>query len=203
MEISQSALAYLCLMGGLLGLFLGLCYDFFALGSPSDPYVYKAPDLPLLPLRAAKKRRKHRFFVFCKDLFFCLFAGLCTILLFYEYNNGKIRFAALLAMLIGGLLYAITLRRLVRPMMQACRFWLVAAMRYAVFFALWPGKKLISLIWRQIKKIYQKNKNARLYRKRKKETAAAFARIARDGCGLIPSKDSERRHKNAGKKEAV
>ncbi len=199
MEISQSALAYLCFMGGLLGLFLGLCYDFLALGNSDAKDAYTPPKLPLLPLKKAKKHRKPRIFGFCKDLFFCLLAGICTILLFYEYNNGKVRFAALFTMLLGSLLYAMTLRRLVCPILRACRFWLVATVRYAVFFALWPGKKLISLIWRAIKRICQKKKNARLCRERKKETEAAFARIALDGGGLLPSKARERRDKHAGR----
>ncbi len=183
-------MAWLSLMGGLLGIFLGLCYDFFALGQTTAADIaLKSRALPLLSVQKPGKQHHHLhpIIMFCKDFMFCLFSGICVILLFYEYNHGKIRFPALLTMLLGGVLYTLTLRRVVRPLVQYCRFWLRTLIRYLLFFAIWPLRKLFSIITACIKAILKKQKAYRWRIARNRETAIAFSRIQTDGGGLLPS----------------
>ena len=95
-----------------------------------------------LPLLGGYRRKREHgglgILIFFEDLIFCLLAGVSLMILFYECNNGKIRYPAFLIAGAGFLLYRATLGRLVMLLSEWVAFFVGAAVRYLVYFATLP-----------------------------------------------------------------
>ena len=148
MTVSQTQLALLYLNALLLGVGLGLAYDLIRivrilLGEQFSTSACRFRDAQL-PLLSAKKRKRHprmlKLLVFVGDFLFCIFAAIAMILLFYQINNGKVRFLAFPMAGIGFYLYRRSLGRAVMLGAETAAFLLETAVRYLCFFAMFPIK---------------------------------------------------------------
>lgn len=193
MAISQSALAWLCLYGFLLGIALGAVYDFLRITRAflgvcySNRAVARLKEIHLPLLSPKKERKKYgalSVIVFLQDFLFMLFSGVMLILLFYEMNNGKFRFLAIICTAIGFLLYHHTLGRLVMLFSQVIVFLLETAFRYTVFFVCLPFRIIGKKVRAQIGKISAQIRTKKEFNQRLRTTKMAFAQIALDGCGM-------------------
>ena len=209
MAISQGALAWLYLCAGLLGLTLGALYDLLRITrvflgvhySRRTARRLRGLRLPFLSPRSKKREsRALGVVVFFEDLFYCLFAGIAIILLFYECNNGKIRYPVFLMIALGFLLYRYTLGRIVMLFSEAIVFVLETAVRYVFFFLLCPFRFLYGCIKRAVAKQMKKAALARTRRNRLRYTGKELARSARNACGLIPEDVPKTRMPKGGKK---
>lgn len=211
MDISQSELAWLYLYALLLGGGLGALYDALRmtrifLGVHYSRYTAKrlrALRLPLL--KPQKKRAESRalgIVIFFEDFLFCTVAGFSLILLFYEANNGKLRFPVLLCAGVGFLLYRGTLGRLVMLLSEAAVFLIETAFRYILFVILFPfriaGKWLQIYIRRAIGCLAR----AHSKKMRRKYTATQSTRSVYDACGLVPGGVPQDKNVKRGKKIA-
>ncbi|MBQ7334900.1 MAG: spore cortex biosynthesis protein YabQ [Clostridia bacterium] len=196
MSISQSALAWLYLYALILGMCLGAIYDLLRitrvfLGVHYSRRAAKRLQeirLPFLsPYRKKKENRALGIVVFFEDLFFCIFAGIAMILLFYIQNNGKIRFPAFLCAGAGILLYRATLGRLVMLFSEVIAFVIETAVRYTVFFLLYPVRKLAKFIKTKVQIAVNSSVQARRKSLRRRFTASETGRGKRNACGLIPT----------------
>ena len=151
------------------------------------------------------------FVVFLEDLFFCLFVGVALILLFYEVNNGKIRYPAFLCAGAGFLLYRATLGRLVMLFSEVIAFVVALCVRYVLFFLLYPIKLCGRVLKRRVDKACVCVMRHRQKKKRFTYTALQMGRSERDACGLIPEqmpkehfkKPKKGKQVGKGKKKAV
>ena len=149
MVISQWQLALLYLNAGLLGIGLGLFYDvlrmvrmFFGERFSTATNRLCHQKLPLIQMKSQRKHHKRlsAVVIFALDFLFCLVSAIAIILLFYQMNNGKLRFWAFPMAGIGFYLYRMTIGRLVMLCSETVAFFLEAAIRYVFFFALFPWK---------------------------------------------------------------
>lgn len=202
MEVSQGALAWLYLYALLLGIVLGGVYDILRISRVFLGVHYsrraarrlQSLRLPLLP--PAKKKKESRalgIVIFFEDLLFCVFSGICLILLFYAANNGNFRFLALLIVGIGFLLYRGTAGRLVMWFSEAIAFVIETAVRYVVFFITFP----LRVLWRFFKEraiqLYENIKSALGKNRRRRFTTMETARLEQNACGLIPGLPTKKR----------
>lgn len=207
MGLSQSTLAWLCFYAWLLGIGLGILYDalritriFFGVHyRPRLAKRLRSKTLPLISLPVHRREsRALGLVVFLEDLFFCLFAGVAMILLFYEINNGKIRYPAFLCAGCGFLLYRATLCRLILPMLEAVAFVLECAARYLWFFASYPVRVAVRAGTGVAKKCVARTRAAGQKRDRRRYTERERARGARNACGLIPEETEQKRRMRRG-----
>ena len=195
MEISQGALAWLYFYALLLGIALGGVYDALRITrvflgvhySRRTARRLRSLRLPLLP--PAKDRKEScalGIVIFFEDLLFCIFSGVCLVLLFYAANNGNFRFFALLIVGIGFLLYRGTLGRLVTWFSETIAFVIETVFRYLAFFIMFP----LRLIWNVIKKyttdVILRIRSAIERNRRCRFTSYEGERLQRNACGLIP-----------------
>lgn len=208
MEISQISLAWLYFYALLLGFFAGFLYDLLRItrvffGVHYSRRAAKRIRELHLPLLTQRKRRKESHalgvVVFLEDLIFCLLVGVSLILLFYAANNGKIRFSALLVSGAGFLLYRGTLGRLMMVFSEVIAFCVETAVRYAVFFLLYPIRKLFG--WIRKKTIAVGIRTKRVYQKqtRRRFTEKERVRLSRNACGMIPEGVNKQRSPKRGK----
>ncbi|MBE6602306.1 MAG: hypothetical protein E7637_07385 [Ruminococcaceae bacterium] len=209
MAISQGSLAWLYACACLLGLALGAVYDLLRITRVFLGVRYsrrasrrlRAIRLPLLAPRT--KRRESRALgvvVFFEDLFYCLFAGIAMILLFYECNNGKIRYPVFFLVAVGFLVYRYTLGRIVMLFSEAITFVLETAFRYFFFFIFYPFRFLYKQIKRAVAKCKDRAMRARKRRSRSRYTERELARTQKNACGLIPEDVPKARALKGGKK---
>ena len=207
MTISQSTLAWLCFYAWLLGIGLGILYDALRisrilLGVHYRPRLSKHLRSRAMPLiKLPVHRRESRVLglaVFLEDLFFCLFAGVAMILLFYEINNGKIRYPAFLCAGCGFLLYRATVCRLVLPMLEVVAFLMECAARYLWFFVSYPIRVAVRVCAGVAKKCVAHTRAAGQKRGRRRYTEQERARGVRNACGLIPEETGQKRRMRRG-----
>lgn len=195
MEISQFALARLYLLSILLGVGLGVVYDalritrvFFGVH-----YSRRATDrlkAIRLPFLQSKKEQKESpllgTVIFFEDLFFGIFCGISTILLFYTANNGKFRGLALLCTLGGFFLYRTTVGRVVMLFSEVIAFFTSAAVRYLFFFLFLPFRWIAKHIARAYIHAY-----GRLSQRVQKEKREKYTRLEQSrahlACGMLPT----------------
>ena len=196
MEIVQSALARLTLYACLLGAALGAVYDLLRLSrvflgvhySQRAAKRLQAIRLPLIGPRTKKKKSPALgIVVFLEDFLFCIFAGITLILLFYEYNNGKIRYVAFLGAALGFLGYRGTLGRVVMLFSEAITFLVETGLRYIFFFGAYPFRILGRLVGRLSLGALRGVQNAVGKRRRRRYTARERARGIQTAWGLIPN----------------
>lgn len=161
MPLSQVAVALLYLYACLLGMALGLLYDGCRITRIflGEHYSRRAVErlhalrLPLIGgYRRHRARRSLCVVVFIEDFLFCLIAGVAFILLCYEAFDGRLRPMALVCMAGGFALYRRTLGRAVMLFSEVIAFGLECALRYCVWFLLfpfrWAGGRLLRLLRR-------------------------------------------------------
>jgi len=86
--------------------------------------------------------------LFIQDLLFCLLFALAASLLLYQTNDGQLRLSAIVVMLLGFILYLVTVGR------WSKRFWTLLTILVQMAFC-WIGALLIyplRLLWRWLKK---------------------------------------------------
>ena len=195
MDISQSSLALLYLYALIMGGALGALYDAFRITRVflgvhySRRAARRLQELRLPFLKPYKRRRESRALgvvIFFEDLIFCLLAGILLILLLYEANNGKFRFPVILCAGAGFLLYRGTLGRLVMLFSEVIAFLIETAVRYLLFFLLFPLR--VAILWgkKQVKKMTDRAVQIQNKSMRRRYTVAQSSRALRDACGLVP-----------------
>ncbi len=195
MAISQSALARLLLYAVLLGGCLGVCYDVLGLNrvffggsfSPRTAAYLQTLRLPWLRSRqrAVGKGRLLKIAVFFSDFLFCVIAGCFVILLFYQFNSGKIRIPALVCVAVGFVLYRMTLGQLTAVFFEWVIFLSKTAVRYVAFFLLFPFRRVGSRVKRQIRYLLERRKSRVDARRRSAFTAQETSRLEQNACGMI------------------
>ena len=184
MRLFQSEIAHLYLNALALGAILGLFFD----GIRFPRMLFTKKEKP------SKKRAKVNFFkrripgvfVFLEDFLFCIVGSVCSILLFYEYNRGKIRPFAFILLLTAFFVYHITVGKWVRSFLQIFAGWIQKATR-KVCGVLWkPTRKLLRIIWRFIKRIWNALQEGIEKRARKRNTKRLFGIVGQNAAGLLP-----------------
>lgn len=90
--------------------------------------------------------------LFIQDLLFCLLFALAASLLLYQTNDGQLRLSAIVVMLLGFILYLVTVGR------WSKRFWTLLTILVQMAFC-WIGALLIyplRLLWQYLKKPLQR-----------------------------------------------
>lgn len=173
----------------MLGILLGALYDVLRFvggfwGVSLSPLVrekLQAIPLPLLKTQIRRVKRRgwlFRILAFLGDLLFVLLAGVLLILVFYQCNNGKVRFPAFFCAGMGFFLYRRTVRRLVMPLLEGISFILETAVRYLIFFTVLPFRMLFSLIRRLTVKIYRSAVEKKHKAERRRKTKEEWSRLA-------------------------
>ena len=208
MNLSQAELAWLYLYALLLGVALAAVYDLLRITRVflgvrySRRFAKRMRDVQLPFLRPRPKRAESRALgvvVFFEDLFFCMFAAVALILLFYQANNGKFRFPALLAVGAGFLLYRGTLGRLVMLFSEVIAFFIETGVRYLLFFMLFPIRTLFGFVKKRLGLAAKRAQYTYRHSRRKHFTSDQIERVRRDACGMIPEKAMPKRTPKKGK----
>ena len=206
MEISQFALAELYILAAIVGIGLGVCYDMLRITRVFLGVHYsrrakeKLRDIRLPFLKAKKERKESPILgtvIFFEDLFFGLLCGVAMILLFYEANNGKFRFPAIICAMGGFFLYRATLGRLVMLFSEVIAFFIGALARYVCFFSLFPFKWLAGRIYASLHATYTKAKAKAQRRQRESYTKFQEERAA-SACGMVPREGITKRKLKRG-----
>lgn len=195
MGSTQTVLAQLWLYAFLLGVGLGAVYDVFRITrvflgvSYTKAATERLQSIRLPYLSSRPPRRPSRILgvvVFFEDFLFALIGGVSIILLFYQVNNGKIRFPAFFLAALGFFLYRITIGRVIMLASQAIAFGIEILVRYAIFFIMlpfrWIGKQISTLC----KHLWSCHVTHKTRRARRRTTARAWKELKRNGGGLIP-----------------
>ena len=208
MNISQSAIAQLYLYALLLGVLLATVYDVLRITRVflgvrySRRTVKKLQEIRLPFLKPYQRRGESRLLgivVFLEDLLFCIFSAVALILLFYQANNGRLRFPAILLVGVGFLLYRGTLGRLLMLFSEVIAFFVEVFFRYLVFFTTLPFRFLVRLICKRIHALASKAARVQKRSVRNRYTKEQLQRLQRDACGLIPEIKPDQRRPKRGK----
>ena len=202
MQISQSALFYLCAASFLVGLALALLYDFLYMMRlwliPSE-VRYHIPRIQ--ELRASrikkgsiKKRKWGSVVLFLQDVLFCLVCAIAVILILYWLNNGAFRAAAPICMAAAFGLWHISLSKSVRVALE----WLAFGFETVIYALLMPIKRLFAFFVKMCKKHAQKRHQKHLAKKRKTYTKQTLQNIERAQQTLLPTYTILRTQKGDG-----
>ena len=203
MQISQSALFYLCAASFLVGLALALLYDFLYMMRlwliPSE-VRYHIPRIQELRASRIKKGsvKKHKWgsiVLFLQDVFFCLVCAITVILLLYWLNNGAFRAAAPICMAVGFWLWHISLSKGVRVALE----WLAFGIETVIYALLMPIKRLFAFLAGMCKRIAQKRHQKRLANKRKIYTKQTVQNFEKAVQMLLPTYTISRTQKGDGR----
>ena len=203
MQISQSALFYLCAASFLVGLALALLYDFLYMMRlwliPSE-VRYHVPRIQELRASRIKKGsvKKHKWgsvVLFLQDIFFCLVCAITVILLLYWLNNGAFRAAAPICMAVGFWLWHISLSKGVRVALE----WLAFGFETVIYALLMPIKRLFAFLAGMCKRIAQKRHQKRLANKRKIYTKQTVQNFEKAVQMLLPTYTILRTQKGDGR----
>lgn len=208
MEISQVSLAWLYFYALLLGITAGFLYDLLRitrvfLGVHYSRRAAKRIRDFQLPLLEKRNRRgeSHALgtVVFIEDLIFCLVVGVAMILLFYGANSGRIRMLAFVAAGAGFLFYRATAGRLMMVFSEVIAFCVETAVRYALFFLLYPIKFTLKFLKKRCVATKLRAKNASQKRNRRRFTEKERERSQKNACGMIPENVGKVRTPKRGK----
>ncbi len=195
MGSSQAVLAQLWLYAFLLGVGLGAVYDAFRITrvflgvSYTQKATARLQSIRLPYLSPRPPRRTSRVLgavVFFEDLLFALIGGVAMILLFYQINNGKIRFPAFFCAALGFFLYRVTLGRVVMLASQAIAFGIEVLVRYAVFFVTLPFRWAFARLSGAVRRLWRRHRERAMRKERRRSTARAWRTLEKNGSGLIP-----------------
>lgn len=216
MNVSQSQLAMLYVSAALLGVGLGFFYDLFRIlrilvGEHFSTVAcrFQEAKLPLLRERAKTSNplKLQKIVIFTGDFLFCILSAVAMILLFYQINNGKIRFWAFPMVGVGFCLYRASLGRLVMLCAETAAFLLESAVRYLVFFTLFPFKWILG----RLMAVARKCRNNMIEKRRKKRRdgyTKAFeahldVRVKKGLLGIEDEKGVRRDARNREQEKAV
>lgn len=195
MEISQLTLAWLCLYAFVLGTELGAVYDAICvtrvfLGvsftQTAETFFCKHTNALLRPgKRLFKKPLFFKVVIFIEDFLFSVCGAISVILLFYRFNNGKIRFPVLLCILLGFLLYRCGPGRFIKPILEIAVVILKNVCTYTIAFLLFPFKKITQILKRCILSVYGNHVKNKERKQRIRFTKAEKRRIDQDFCGML------------------
>ena len=203
MQISQSALFYLCAASFLVGLALALFYDFLYMMRlwliPSE-MRYHVPRIQELRASRIKKGsvKKHKWgsvVLFLQDVLFCLVCAIAVILLLYWLNNGAFRAAAPICMAAAFGLWHISLSKGVRVALE----WLAFGIETVIYALLMPIKRLFAFLAGMCKRIAQKRHQKRLANKRKIYTKQTVQNFEKAVQMLLPTYTISRTQKGDGR----
>lgn len=212
MEISQYALLLLHAYALILGFCLGLVYDGFRitrifLGAHYSRRLAKRLQEIRLPFLSNKARTRESaalgIAIFLEDLLFCIFAGCALIILFYQMNNGKLRFLPLLCAGAGFLGYRLTLGRAVMYCSEWIAFAIATGVRYFIFFLLFPFRLLCRFFARLARRGRALLMRTVRKKKQRRYTARQRARITTDACGMIPKEEKKGNQYGKGKEKTI
>ena len=187
MEISQVALARLYWIAILVGVGLAALYDALRItrvflgvqySTRSTKWLYQI-SLPLLKPR--KKGKENPFLgtvIFFEDFFFGIFCGISMILLFYEANNGNIRWLAILCTCGGFFAYRNTVGRVVMLFSEVIAFAIGTAFRYLFYFLISPFRWIAKRLYRLANAVYVNCRNAIRKKERIRYTASERVKFA-------------------------
>ena len=203
MEISQTAIGLLYLYGTLLGASLGLFYDLLRvtrifLGvhySRSVSGRLQTIKLPLLPpYREHEESQALGVVVLIEDLLFSILCGISLILLFYECNDGMIRFPVFFAFFAGFFLYRMTLGRLVMLVSEFAAFLIESAVRYVWYFLSYPFRMAGKFLCHLGKQFARKMRSDLLHRLRVRYDRSELRKLEQ-GYGMFPGPLKQKRGK--------
>ncbi len=201
MQLSQSALLYLCCASFLAGVLLAFLYDLLYMSRlwlipPCNRYTI--PSIQKLRAKCVtgrkmekNKTKSFQIALFLEDIIFCIFCALAVILLLYWLNDGAFRIAAPICMAVGFLLWRISLSRAIRIALQ----WLAFAIESLIYTLLLPLKYLFDLIIRVYKRNVQKQKQKQHTKRRQRYTKQVFQNINRTAEALLPIDEKTRTQK--------
>ena len=189
MQLSQSALFYLCCASFVLGSLLSLLYDviwIMRLWAMPSQLRYNIPTIQKLRAsrpqrRTPPKKRRLPVAIFFGDVFFCLMSAIALILLLYWLNNGTFRAAAPLCMAVGFWLWRISISKHVRALLQ----WLVFAIESFFYMLFIPFKRLFNIFMTAYKKNAHKRHAKRLTAQRKNYTKQTLQSVEKAATSLI------------------
>ena len=202
MELSQLALLRLYLLAVLLGVFLGVIYDILRisrvfLGVRYSRRAFRSLYEKKLPyIKMSGERRESPFLgtlIFFEDLFFGVFCGVSTILLFYAANNGNFRFLVLVCILGGFFLYRGTIGRPIMLASELIAYGVEAVFRYAVFIGWLPVRILIKCLGVTVGRLWVTLQSALQRRDRRRYTKRQKKINERCAGGLIPQDNQNKR----------
>ena len=203
MQISQSALLYLCVAGFLAGLMLALLYDLLYMMrlwvTPTEKRYRVRAIQRLRTSRikkgSRKKPKRMKVVLFLQDIFFCLACAITNILLLYWLNNGVFRAAAPICMAVGFWLWHISISKWVRAALE----WLAFGIETVIYALLMPIKRLFAFFVKMCKKHAQKRHQKHLAKKRKTYTKQTLQNIERAQQTLLPTYTISRTQKGDGR----
>ena len=203
MQISQSALFYLCAASFLVGLALALLYDFLYMMRlwliPSEVryHIPRIQELRASRIKkgSAKKYKWGSVVLFLQDVLFCLVCAITVILLLYWLNNGAFRAAAPICMAVGFWLWHISLSKGVRVALE----WLAFGIETVIYALLMPIKRLFAFLAGMCKRIAQKRHQKRLANKRKIYTKQTVQNFEKAVQMLLPTYTISRTQKGDGR----
>lgn len=108
--------------------------------------------------RRAKRTTRGFVLTFFSDLLFCLLLAVTAILLFFYLDDGRIRPGPIVLMLSGGLLYRLTLYKVIMPWLSYLLLWGKAVVGYALAFVCFPFWRLVLMTKNIIGKLIRKGK---------------------------------------------
>ena len=184
MRLFQSEIACLYLHAFALGALLGLSFDLIRF----PRMLFSGTEKPIKKRAKVNffKRRIPGVFVFLEDFLFCIVGSVCSVLLFYEYNRGKIRPFAFILLLTAFFVYHITVGKWVRAFLQIFASWVQKAIR-KVCALLWkPIRNLLQVIWKFVKQVWNTLQKGIEKRARQRNTKRLFGIVERNAAGLLP-----------------
>ena len=190
MQISQSALLYLCVAGFLAGLMLALLYDLLYMMrlwvTPTEKRYRVRAIQRLRTSRikkgSRKKPKRMKVVLFLQDVFFCFACAITNILLLYWLNNGVFRAAAPICMAVGFWLWHISISKWVRAALE----WLTFGIEMGIYTLLMPLKRLFAFFAKMCKRYAQKWHQRYLAKKRQAYTKQTMQHTEKAAQGLLP-----------------
>ena len=190
MQLSQSALFYLCCASFGAGLVLSLFYDVLfctRIWLMPSQIRYSVPAIQKMRAfrikkGSAKKAKGLPVALFFGDVLFSIVGALTLILLLYWLNSGAFRAAAPLFMAVGFFLCHISVSKGFRIALQ----WLSFGVESVIYILCMPFKRLFSLIISNCKKKAKIRHLNRLAKQRGAYTKQEFQNIERTAERLLP-----------------
>ena len=195
MEISQLIIAKLWLCAFILGAELGAVYDAICvtrvfLGvsftQKAELFFGRYTNPLLRPLKRLSGRPLFlRLIILVQDFLFLVFVAISVILLFYRFNNGKIRIPVLICLAVGFLLYRRGPGQFIKPTFEIAAVIFQNACKYALLSLLFPFRKIVALTASYLRAAYKKHVQNKERKQRVRFTKAEKRRVEQNSCGML------------------